>query len=70
MRATKSLAANYFRLAEISVGQLTPQSGRCARSDDRQTAKLIRRITVTTNLAKVLSLMARVSLDLFLAVFD
>ena len=38
-----------------------PQSGRCSRSDDRQIAKLIKMITVTTSLAKVLSFMDRVS---------
>jgi hypothetical protein len=59
------MACRYLRLAEMSVGQLTPQSGRCARSDDRQTAKLIKRITVTTSLAKALSFMDRVSPALF-----
>jgi hypothetical protein len=46
----------YFRLAEISVGQLFWQPGGWCFSDASQIAKLLRTITVTTSFARVLSL--------------
>jgi hypothetical protein len=46
----------YLRLAEISVGQLPPQPGNASRSAFSHTAKPIKTITVTTSLARVLSL--------------
>jgi hypothetical protein len=45
----------YLRLAEMSVGQLT-QLGTWLLSDVRQTKKPIKATTVTTTLAKTLSL--------------
>jgi hypothetical protein len=46
----------YFRLAEISVGQLSWQPGEWCLSDASQIEKPIRTITVTTSFARMLSL--------------
>jgi hypothetical protein len=56
------MLACYLRLAERSVGQLLPQSGRWMGSDDRHTAKAIRTTTVITSFARTLSLTDRRSL--------
>jgi hypothetical protein len=52
------LDARYLRLAEISVGQSAPQPRDASRSVFSHSAKPISTITVTTSLARVLSLIS------------
>jgi hypothetical protein len=48
--------ARYLRLAEMSVGQSAPQPRDASRSTFSHNAKLTKIMTVTTSLARVLSL--------------